>query len=86
MKDRPEYVIYYLSKRLKFLEEQRPRIYHVFDSKGVFNCTITSDKAAQECIKNGYDVKEGNLDEEITKVTENLMSFKLKKFIKDSLN
>ena len=48
MRDRPEYVIYYLSKRLKFLEENRPRIYHVFDSKGKFNCTITSEKLVQE--------------------------------------
>ena len=86
MEDRPEYVIYYLSNRLKYLEEQRPVIYHVFDADGTFNCTISSEKAAQECIKKGMDVKQGNLDEEIIKVTESLMSFKLKKFINDSLN
>ena len=32
MEDRPKYVIYYLSNRLKYLEEQRPTIYHVYDS------------------------------------------------------
>ena len=86
MEDRPEYVIYYLSNRLKYLEEHRPIIYHVYDPDGTFNCTISSEKAAQECIKKGMDVKEGNLDEEILKVTESLMSYKLKKFINDSLN
>ena len=86
MKDKPEYIIFYLSKRLKYLEEQRPVIYHVYDDKGKFKCTITSEKAAQECIKNGFDVKEGCLDDEISKVTESLMSYKLKKFLRDSLN
>ena len=86
MEDKPEYVIYYLSNRLKYLEEQRPCIYHVYTQEGEFSCTIAGEKAAQECIKKGMEVKEGNLDEEISKLTESLMSYKLKKFINDSLN
>ena len=62
-------------------EHRNIKVEDYFNFKDMCECNERS------IFKDGIeDVKEGNLDEEITKVTENLMSFKLKKFIKDSLN
>ena len=86
MEDRPEYIIYYLMNRLRFLETQRPTIYHVYHSSSSAYFLVSSQKAAIECRQKGYLVEKANLDHEILKIAKQIMKQKLSKFIMDSVN
>tara|TARA_B110000438_G_C15768048_1_gene630540 strand:+ start:176 stop:436 length:261 start_codon:yes stop_codon:yes gene_type:complete len=86
MEDRPEYIIYYLINRLKFLEQNRPSIFHVYRKKKSLYFVISSEKAAKECRDRGYIVEKADLNKEINKLATEIMSQKLNKFILDSIN
>ena len=86
MENRPEYNIYYLINRLKYLQSHRPSIFHVYHSNKSLYFVVSSERAANECRSNGYVVEKADLDNEILKISEKIKRLKLNKFILDSVN
>ncbi len=86
MESRPEYIIYYLINRLKYLQSHRPSIFHVYHRNKSMYFVVSSERAANECKLSGYVVEKADLDDEILKISEKIKLHKLNKFILDSVN